>query len=190
MNDNRNVAAIFDANFINFSPIFALMDVGIDCPNLERLDGYVQEENHFRVALPELDTCLTCADAAAHAFKIPKGQTASIQGDGFMGIYTPKMPPALGGIASYSVGRVYPKPNTLIIFEASTENPLVIEQNLTEDYHHVLFFFGKTFQKGHASSPVIVEEVATPEGEAEQEAERDAKIISLMEELKKLKEGS
>ena len=186
MDDDRNVAAIFAANFINFSPIFAVMKVNIDCPNLQRLDGYVQEENHFRVPLPELDACLTFADAAAHAFRIPKGQSASIQGDVFMGIYTPKMPPALGGIASYSVGRVYPKPDSLIIFEASTENPLVIEQNLTEDYHHVLFFFGKTFQSGHASPPVIVEEVTASDAEAAKEA----KIISLMEELEKLKKGS
>ena len=175
MND---IEYILQADFLNFSPIFARIDFSTDVPPLDRIDTYAQVDNYFTslidVEHPDF------ANSKASAIKIPKGQVATIEKNGIYGIYTPKLPAALGGIACYSIGRLYPRQGTMIIFEATEGNPLVIEQNLTEDYCHVLYEYGERFSKTIESSGTedFVPEISN--GNAD-------KIRLLEEELERLK---
>jgi hypothetical protein len=182
MNDSIN--KIIDFDFFSYSPIFAQGHVQIAVPILERLDDWKQVGIHLEVPLEDLNIKLPFGDAECYAIKIPKGQATKISYDGYLGIYTPKLAPTLGGVANYNVGRIYPKEDNIIIFE-SKNSEINIEQNLVEDYHHVIFKFGKEIQK----SSVITEPVkeVTPEPEILSESEK--RVRELEEELKRLKGG-
>ncbi len=180
---NDSFEKIIDFNFFNYSPFFAQGLVSITPPILERLDAWGKYETYMEAPLSEMNNALPFGDAECTAVKVPKGQAATLKYDGIIGIYTPKLAPALGGIANYTVGRIYPKESHLIIFE-SKDNELVIEQNLVEDYHHVVFKFGKEIKKSH----IVDQQVgAIPKPE---DPEKAKKMAALRLELQKLEEES
>lgn len=173
-----NIEHILDADFLNFAPMFARIEFSTEVPILDRIETYTQTDNYFRsdiqVELP------TFANSKVSALKVPKGQIATLEKEGIIGIYTPKLPAALGGLACYSIGRLYPKKDTMIIFETIKGHPLVIEQNLTEDYCHVLYEFGESFSKPEQliKDKGFVPEISSPQ---------DDRIRILEEEIERLK---
>ena len=175
MND---IEYILDADFLNFSPIFARIKFSTDVPPLDRIDTYTQVDNYFTSEIQVKHPGF--ANSKASAIKIPKGQVVTIKKEGIYGIYTPKLPAALGGVACYSIGRLYPQQGTMIIFEVTEGHPLVIEQNLTEDYCHVLYEYGESFSK-------ILEPLEAEGFVPEISNSRDDKIRLLMEEIERLK---
>jgi len=177
-----NFENFLEFDFFNYTPFFGQSKIDINPPILERLDGWESQEGYMQTRLEEMDSSLSFGLAEAFAIKIPKGQPATIKYDGIIGIYTPKVAPSLGGIANYKIGRIYPKEKHLIIFE-SLEDEITIEQNLVEDYHHVIFKFGKEIRK-----KTVVNEPIQPV--VSQVDERESKIAFLERELQKLKEGS
>lgn len=171
-----------DFEFYNYSPFFGIGVVDINPPILERLDGWSQADTYFECRLPEMDTTLPWGSTEAYAIKIPKGNTALIKYDGIIGVYTPKVAPSLGGVANYNIGRIYPKESNIIIFESNNDE-LAIEQNLIEDYHHVIFKFGKEIK-----SKRIIEQTVQPII-SEEDQDKKRRIEAMEQELRELKKG-
>lgn len=122
-----------------------------------RLDEITKWEN--------ADGYLTCSSEATAApllegatknygIRIPRGVIATLKVSGLVAIWTPKLAPALGGIRLEGVMRVYPQIGNILYMESNEIHYPIIEQNLAEDYHHVIWEFGE----GH--QPQQVDEIA------------------------------